>query len=68
MELTTAQFAERLGVSQSRIRQLVLAGKITARHLTPRILLIDEKELNRPGVADRGKPGPKTKRKSKGAK
>jgi excisionase family DNA binding protein len=65
MELTTAQAAGRLGVSQSRIRQLVLAGKIKARHLTPRVLLIDEKEFNRPGVADRGKPGPKPKKKGR---
>jgi excisionase family DNA binding protein len=59
MELTTKQVAERLGVGQPRVRQLVLAGRIKARHLTPRILLIDEKELDK--VKDRkpGRPWPK---------
>jgi excisionase family DNA binding protein len=47
MELTTAQAAARLGISQGRVRQLVLAGRIKARHLTARMLLIDARELEK---------------------
>jgi excisionase family DNA binding protein len=61
MELTTAQAAAKLGISQGRVRQLVLAGRIKARRLTPRLLLIDAKELAK--VKDRkpGRPWPKAK-------
>jgi len=61
MELTTAQAAEKLGVSQGRIRQLVLAGRIKARHLTPRLLLIDTKELAKVNNRKPGRPWPKSK-------
>jgi excisionase family DNA binding protein len=61
MELTTGQAAKKLGVSQSRIRALVKAGRIKARHLTTRMLLIDSRELAK--VKDRkpGRPWPKKK-------
>jgi hypothetical protein len=70
MELTTAQAAAKLGVTQPRIRQLILAGTIKARLLTPRTLVIDERELRKPAVLNRGKPGrpPKAKAKGKGAR
>jgi excisionase family DNA binding protein len=61
MELTTAQAAAKLGVSQGRIRQLVLAGRIKARHLTPRMLLIDAKELTKVKYRKPGRPWPKAK-------
>jgi excisionase family DNA binding protein len=61
MELTTAQAAARLGVSQRRVRQLVLAGRIKARHLTTRMLLIDEKELAKVKTRKPGRPWPKKK-------
>jgi excisionase family DNA binding protein len=64
MELTTGQAAERLGVNPARIRQLVLAGVIKARKPSPRVMLIDERELEKPAVKDRrgpGRPWPKKK-------
>jgi len=45
MEITVREAAERLKVTPSRVRQLILEGKITARHLNPRMLVIDEKQL-----------------------
>jgi hypothetical protein len=65
MELTTAQAAAKLGVTQPRIRQLILAGTIKARLLTPRTLVIDERELRKPAVLHRGKPGRPRKMKQK---
>jgi len=62
MELTTAQAAERLGVSQSRIRALVKAGRIKARHLTTRMLLIDADELKRVRNRPNGRPANKGKK------
>jgi len=64
MELTSRQAAERLGVCPSRIRQFVMEGRIKARLLTPRLMLIDEKELRKikdlrfgPKPGKRGKRG-----------
>ena len=45
MELTTKQFAAKLGVSHQRVRQMIDEGKINARLVTPRLLLIEVKEL-----------------------
>ena len=61
MELTTKQFAAKLGVSHQRVRQMIDEGKIKARLVTPRLLLIDEKELAKPSVKNRkpGRPWPK---------
>jgi excisionase family DNA binding protein len=61
MELTTAQAAAKLNVTQGRVRQLVLAGRIKARSLTPRLLLIDEKELKKLKNRKPGRPWPKKK-------
>jgi hypothetical protein len=61
MELTTAQAAAKLGISQGRVRQLVLAGRIKARHLTSRMLLIDTKELGKVRNRKPGRPWTKTK-------
>jgi excisionase family DNA binding protein len=58
MELTTAQAAEKLGVSQSRVRQFVLAGRIKPRYLTRRMMLIDEKELAKVRNRKPGRPWP----------
>lgn len=53
--LTTKQAAERLGVNASRVRQLILAGRLAARK-QGRDWLIDERSLK--AVADRkvGRP------------
>jgi excisionase family DNA binding protein len=63
MELTTAQAAKRLGISQPRVRQMIRTGRIKARLFAPRLLLIDEKELVKPSVKNRkpGRPWPKIK-------
>lgn len=42
--LTTKQAAERLGVNQSRVRQLILAGHLRARKVG-RDWMIDERSL-----------------------
>ena len=65
MELTTMQVAEKLGVSQARIRALVRAGRIKARHLTPRMLLIDERELAKVKNRKPGRPTTKGKKVSR---
>ena len=59
MELTVAQFAKEIGVVPSRVRQMILAGEIKARHLTPRMLMIDAKELGK--VPKDRRPGPKVR-------
>jgi predicted transcriptional regulator len=51
VEITVRQAAAKLGVNPSRVRQMILAGKIKARHLTPRMLLIDVRELAKVGNA-----------------
>ena len=56
MELTTAEFAKRLGVAASRVRQLVLDGRIKARRPNPRLLLIDERELAKVKNRKPGRP------------
>jgi hypothetical protein len=56
MELTTSQAAAKLGVTPGRIRQMVLAGQIKARHLTPRMLLIDARELRKVKHRKLGRP------------
>ncbi|MGD0462065.1 MAG: helix-turn-helix domain-containing protein [Tepidisphaeraceae bacterium] len=61
MELTTAQAATKLGVSQRRVRQLVLTGRIKARRLTPRMLLIDVRELAKVKTRKPGRPWPRGK-------
>ncbi len=62
MELTTAQAAKKLGVSQSRVRALINAGRIKARHLTPRMMLIDAKELAKVRTRKPGRPKTKGKK------
>jgi len=61
MELTTAQAAKKLGVTPGRVRQFVLAGRIKARHVTPSVLVIDEKELAKLKNRKPGRPWPKKK-------
>jgi len=67
VELTTAQVANRLGVSRQRVLALVKAGRIKARLPSPRLLLIDERELAKVKNRKPGRPWP-AKRKGKGAK
>ena len=39
-EVTVAEMARRLGVSPRRVRQLIASGALRARHVTPRLLLV----------------------------
>lgn len=50
--LTTEQAGERLGLSASRVRHLILDGRIKAQKLG-QINVIDEKEINRFKQTDR---------------
>jgi excisionase family DNA binding protein len=43
--LTTKEAARYLGVTQGRIRQLLLAGKLRGHKIAPRFWLIPQKEL-----------------------
>lgn len=43
---TTKEAAELLGISTSRVRQLIRAGKIDAFRLPAGIWIIDQEELN----------------------
>jgi hypothetical protein len=63
MEITVGQTAVRLGVTRGRVWQMILAGQINARRLSPRVVLIDVKELAKSSVKNR-KPG-RPKRKAK---
>jgi excisionase family DNA binding protein len=47
VDLTTSEAAARLGISDAYVRQLIAAGRITARRSGPRVLLIDETEIER---------------------
>lgn len=62
MELTVRQVADRLKVTPGRVRQLVVIGRIKARHLTPRMLLIEEKELAKVKHRKPGRPGWQTRK------
>jgi excisionase family DNA binding protein len=53
VKLTTKQAAARLGVNASRVRQLVLAGKLPAEKFG-HVLMIDEQDLK---PLKRRKPG-----------
>jgi excisionase family DNA binding protein len=56
--LTTAEVARMLGVSQSRIRQFVMAGRLKAKKLG-RDLVIEKKEaerFRREGRLPQGRP------------
>ena len=66
MELTVRQFAARLGVDPSRIRQMVVAGELKPRYLNPRMMLIDERQLSK--AMKRRKPGRPWPKKRKGGK
>jgi hypothetical protein len=61
MEITVHQAADKLGVTPERVRHLIKAGRIKARYLTPRMMMIDVKELAK--VRNR-KPGRPAKRKA----
>lgn len=44
---TCKQAAKRLGVTDSRIRQVILEGKLSAEKIGERVIVIEEKELVR---------------------
>ena len=56
-KLTTKQAADRLGVNASRVRQLVIAGRLPAERFG-RALVIDSADLD---TLERRKPGPRAK-------
>ncbi|MGD0462826.1 MAG: hypothetical protein ABSB74_10090 [Tepidisphaeraceae bacterium] len=56
MELTTKQFAAKLGVSHQRVRQMIDEKKIKARLVTPRLLLIESHELTKVKHRPTGRP------------
>lgn len=43
--LSTAQVAAILGVNPSRVRQLIRDGKLKATKLSPRVVVVDEADL-----------------------
>jgi hypothetical protein len=65
MEITVHKAADRLGVTPGRVRQLISMGRIKARHLTARMMLIDERELSKPNVKNRAPGRPARKRKGR---
>ncbi len=62
MEITVHQAADKLGVTPGRVRQLIDAGRIKARYLTSRMMLIDARELAKVKTRKPGRPWPKKKR------
>jgi excisionase family DNA binding protein len=56
MDITVGQAAKRLKVTPGRVWQMIDAGKIKARYLSPRVVLINDAELSKPAVKNR-KPG-----------
>ncbi len=60
MEITVQQAADKLGVTPGRVHQLIADGRIKARYLTPRMMLIDVKELAKVKHRPPGRP-PKKK-------
>jgi excisionase family DNA binding protein len=64
--LTTQEAAEKLGVSDARIRQLILGGKLPAQKFGQRSILINEDDLG--SVTIYGKAGRPPKPKSEETK
>jgi excisionase family DNA binding protein len=64
--LTTQEAAAKLGVSDARIRQLILEGKLPAQKYGQRSILIDEDDLDK--VTIYGKAGRPSKVKAEGKK
>lgn len=54
-KLTTKEAAQRLGISDARVRQLVLSGKLPAQKFG-RDLQIDEKDLEKVKERKAGRP------------
>jgi predicted site-specific integrase-resolvase len=61
MELTSRQFADRVGVSPQRVRQWVSEGRIKSRLITTRLQLIDEREMTKVKNRRTGRPFKATK-------
>lgn len=66
MELTVREAAKRLGVTPGRIRQMVVDGRIVPRYLNARMMLIDEKQLSKPSIADRPRAKTPSRKSTKG--
>lgn len=58
--LTVAQAAARLGIAPATVRQQIIAGRIAARKLSPKVLLVERSEVERYAASDR-RPGRKAK-------
>jgi excisionase family DNA binding protein len=61
-ELTVRQAAEKLGVTPGRVRQLVTEGKLKPRYLTPRMMMLDAKQVARYKRPKMGRPVSKGKK------
>jgi len=59
--LSTADAAKELGVNESRVCQLILAGRLKAQKLGKRVWLILPKDLDAVRVRKPGRPWPKRK-------
>ena len=67
MEITVREAAGRLGISPARIRQMVLDGRIKPRYLNARMMVIDERQLDKPAITNRPRAAklPKAKKRRK---
>jgi excisionase family DNA binding protein len=54
--LTVAEAAASLGISQQRVRKLIADGRVTARRIGKRVLVIDSRALEAILVRN-GRPG-----------
>jgi len=62
--LTVAEAAASLGISQQRVRKLIADGRVTARRIGKRVLVIESRALEAIRVRNE-RPGPKPKKLSK---
>lgn len=65
MEITVHQAADKLGVTPGRVRHFISEGRIKARYLTPRLMLIDVRELAKVKHRPTGRPAKAKKTKGR---
>ena len=61
-ELTVQETGRRLGYHPAHVRRFILAGRLSARRLSARVLVVPVEEVNRLTREGRQRPGPKRKR------
>lgn len=57
--ITTTEAAERLGISSSRVRVLIAAGRLPAIAVNTRMMLIDPRDLVKVKTRKTGRPSKK---------